>query len=69
MESLDGGWYRKFRFGEIVKGKSDGVYTCTETYQGYNHTRVVYKKTVWNVIVIGPYTSGSFSTKTGKKNV
>ncbi|XP_062512332.1 uncharacterized protein LOC134188150 isoform X2 [Corticium candelabrum] len=64
VESLDGGWYRKFRFGEIVKGKSDGVYTCTETYQGYDHTRVVYKKTVWNVIVIGPHTSGSSSTKT-----
>ena len=65
MESLDGGWYRKVRFGQIVKGKSDGVYTCTETYQGYDHERVVYKRTIWNVIVIEPHTP--FSTETGNR--
>ena len=54
VESIDGGWRRKFVFGEIVKGKSNGTYYCNETYLG---GRMKHKLTIWNVAVIERSTS------------
>ncbi|XP_062511962.1 fibroblast growth factor receptor 2-like isoform X2 [Corticium candelabrum] len=59
VESIDGGWRRKFVFGEIVKGKSNGTYYCNETYLG---GRMKHKLTIWNVAVIERSTSPPVTT-------